>query len=106
VLLLTTKGRKSGEPRTVALNYLRVGNAHIVFASHAGENREPPWWLNLRHAGEGDVQIGSRHHHVRAREAQGRERERLWSEVIGLDPAYAVYETRTKRRIAVVVLET
>jgi deazaflavin-dependent oxidoreductase (nitroreductase family) len=106
VLLLTIKGRKSGEPRTVALNFLRAGDAYVVFASHAGEDREPPWWLNLRDAGEAEAQIGSRHVRVRAREARGGERERLWSQVIGLDPAYAVYETRTTRRIAVVVLET
>ena len=106
VLLLTIKGRKSGQPRTVPLNFLREGDAYVVFASHAGEDREPPWWLNLRDAGDADAQIGSRHVHVRARAAQGDERERLWSQVKALDPAYAVYETRTKRRIAVVVLDT
>jgi deazaflavin-dependent oxidoreductase (nitroreductase family) len=105
VLLLTTKGRRSGEPRAVALNYLEDAGRYIVFASHAGEEREPPWWLNLRDAGEAEMQIGSRTQHVRAREAQGDERERLWARVKGADAAYAVYEKRTTRRIAVIVLE-
>jgi deazaflavin-dependent oxidoreductase (nitroreductase family) len=105
VLLLTIKGRKSGEPRTVALNYLEDAGGYVVFASHAGEDREPPWWLNLRDAGEADVQVGAQKHHVRAREAEGEERERLWTRVKREDDAYAVYETRTQRRIATVVLD-
>jgi deazaflavin-dependent oxidoreductase (nitroreductase family) len=105
VLLLTIKGRRSGEPRTVALNYLEDSGRYVVFASHAGEAREPPWWLNLREAGEADIQIGAQRHHVRAREAEGEERERLWTRVKREDDAYAVYETRTRRRIATVVLE-
>ena len=106
MLLLTIRGRKSGHARTVALNYLEDAGRYVVFASHAGEDREPPWLLNLREAGEADMQIGSQHTPVRAREAEGAERERLWAAVKARDDAYAVYETRTKRRIAVVVLET
>ena len=104
VLLLTVKGRKSGEPRTVALNYLVDEGTYVVFASHAGEDRDPPWWLNLRDAGEADVQIGTRRFHVKAHAAEGDARERLYMRVKTIDPAYAVYEQRTKREIAVVVL--
>jgi deazaflavin-dependent oxidoreductase (nitroreductase family) len=104
VLLLTVKGRKSGEPRTVPLNYLVDEGTYVVFASHAGEDRDPPWWLNLRDAGEADVQIGTRRFHVRAHAAEGDARERFYMRVKAIDPAYAVYEQRTKREIAVVVL--
>jgi deazaflavin-dependent oxidoreductase (nitroreductase family) len=104
VLLLTVKGRKSGEPRTVPLNYLVDEGTYVVFASHAGEDRDPPWWLNLRDAGEADVQIGTRRFHVRAHAAEGEARERLYARVKTIDPAYAVYEQRTKREIAAVVL--
>ena len=104
VLLLTVKGRKSGEPRTVALNYLVDEGTYVVFASHAGEDRDPPWWLNLRDAGEADVQIGTRRFHVKAHTAEGDPRERLYMRVKTIDPAYAVYEQRTKREIAVVIL--
>lgn len=104
VLLLTVRGRKSGEPKTVALSYVEDAGRYVVYASHAGEDREPPWWLNLRAAGEGEVQLGSRHLRVRAREAAGAERERLWSAVVAKDAAYETYRQRTRRRIAVVVL--
>lgn len=57
VLLLSVRGRKSGVARDVALNYIRDDQRYVVFASHAGEEREPPWWLNLRDAGEAEVMI-------------------------------------------------
>ncbi len=105
VLLLTVRGRKSGEPRDVALNYIRDGDRYVVFASHAGEERDPPWALNLRAAGEADVLVEGRRLQVRAKELAGEERERLWSRVKALDDGYRVYEERTKRRIPVIALE-
>lgn len=105
VLLLSVRGRKSGAQRDVLLNHLRDGSRYVVFASHAGEEREPPWWLNLRDAGEGEVMLGGERFRVRAREAEGVERERLWSEAKRRDAAFAEYEKRISRRIAVVVLE-
>ena len=105
VLMITIRGRRSGRPRSVALNYLEDAGRYIVFTTHAGEDREPAWWLNLRDAGVADAQIGSRHLRVRAHAAQGAERERLWSRSKDIDSAHAVYEARTKRRIKVVVLE-
>jgi deazaflavin-dependent oxidoreductase (nitroreductase family) len=105
VLLLSVRGRKSGVERDVLLNHLRDGSRFVVFASHAGEEREPPWWLNLRDAGEGEVMLGGERFIVRAREAEGAERERLWTEVKKRDEAFAEYERRISRRIAAVVLE-
>lgn len=105
VLNLSVRGRRSGLSRDVLLNYIRDGDRHVIFASHAGEEREPPWWLNLREAGEAEMMVAGDRSRVRAREAQGAERERLWSEVKRIDDAYAEYERRAKRRIAVVVLE-
>lgn len=105
VLLLSVRGRKSGARRDVLLNHMRDGSRYVVFASHAGEEREPPWWLNLRDAGQGEVMLGGERFGVRAREAEGFERERLWSEAKKRDGAFAQYEKRLSRRIAVVVLE-
>ena len=105
VLLLSARGRKSGVARDVLLNHIRDGERYVVFASHAGEDREPPWLLNLRDAGAAEVMVAGKRFRVHAREAQGAERERLWSEVRRRDDAYAQYEKRTTRRIAVVVLE-
>jgi deazaflavin-dependent oxidoreductase (nitroreductase family) len=105
VLLLTVRGRKSGVARDVLLNYLRDGERFVVFASHAGEDREPPWWLNLRDAGEAEILVDGERLRARAREAHGAERDRLWAEVKGRDDAFTEYEKRTARRIAAVVLE-
>jgi deazaflavin-dependent oxidoreductase (nitroreductase family) len=104
-LLLTTTGRKTGEPRDVALNYMREGNSYIVVASYAGEDRDPAWWRNLKANPDAELRVGGRRIRVRAREADGAERERLWTRLVVTDPAYAEYQERTKRRLPVVVLE-
>jgi deazaflavin-dependent oxidoreductase (nitroreductase family) len=104
VLLLTTTGRKTGQPRTVALYYLEDDGNPVVIGSNVGEDVHPVWWLNLRSAPEATVQIGRDKFPVTAREAEGEERERLWQRVIEIDPSYATYQERTDRRIPVVVL--
>jgi deazaflavin-dependent oxidoreductase (nitroreductase family) len=104
-LLLITRGRKSGAPRIVSLNYLTHDGRWIVTASHAGEDRHPAWWLNLLADPRAEVQIGSERFPVTARELDGPERDRLWARVITTDASYAEYERRTIRRIPVVALE-
>ncbi len=105
VLMLTTKGRKSGEPRTCVLTYLPKGRAAVVFASNAGEPRHPAWWLNLLADPHGTVQRGSEQFPVVAREADGAERQQLWDEIVRAYAGYAEYAERTTRKIPVVVLE-
>lgn len=105
VLLLTTKGRKSGELRTTALMYMPDGSASVVIASNAGEPRDPAWWLNLRADPRATIQRGSALEPVRAREAAGEQRARLWSNWTAKDPSYLTYQERTRRQIPVVVLE-
>ena len=105
VLLLTTTGRTSGEPRTRALTYFPRGATSIVVASFLGEPRHPDWWLNLRSNPAATVQRGRDVVRVCAREADGAERERLWREITTSAPDYAEYQSRTKRRIPVVLLE-
>ena len=105
VLLLTTTGRRSGEPRTSALTYLPRGEACVVIASHLGEPRHPFWWLNLEAQPTAVVQIGSVERNMRARQAEGSEREAIWNELVAVSPEYAQYRERTQRRIPVVVLE-
>ncbi|RMF24973.1 MAG: nitroreductase family deazaflavin-dependent oxidoreductase [Deltaproteobacteria bacterium] len=105
VLLLTTTGRKSGRPRTVALTYFEDDGRFVVIASYLGEPRHPSWWLNLTADPHATVQIGGRTIAVRAREAEGEERDRLWRRAVELMADYAVYQERTSRRIPVVVLE-
>jgi deazaflavin-dependent oxidoreductase (nitroreductase family) len=105
ILLLTTRGRSSGEPRRVALQSLEHGDGWAVIASFAGEDRHPNWWRNLLAEPMATAQIGRRSTGVRAREAIGAERAALWDRFVAVDDAYAEYEQRTSRAIPVVVLE-
>jgi deazaflavin-dependent oxidoreductase (nitroreductase family) len=105
VLLLTTRGRRSGEARTRALTYLPRGDDFVVIASYLGEPRHPAWWLNLTTHPDAQVEVGGRTFAVRSREAEGEERDRLWAEVVTRTPDYDAYQARTRRRIPVVILE-
>jgi len=105
VLLLTTTGRRSGESRTTALTYFPTDGAFVVIASCLGEPRHPYWWLNLKAQPNATIQVGRERIPVRAREAEGAERETLWQAVVTTTPDYDEYKQRTTRRIPVVVLE-
>jgi deazaflavin-dependent oxidoreductase (nitroreductase family) len=105
VLLLETTGRRSGQRRTKALMYLPSGNSYVVIASYLGEPRHPAWWVNLKADPHAEVRVGTRRIAVTAREAEGEERTRLWNEMVGRQKDYAEYQSRTKRRIPVIVLE-
>jgi len=105
VLLLTTTGRKTGQPRTSPLMYFPEGDACVVIASNAGEPRPPAWWLNLGAHPRATIQRGREVTPVLAREARGDERLRLWTKVVQLDPSYETYRQRTNRQIPVVLLE-
>jgi deazaflavin-dependent oxidoreductase (nitroreductase family) len=105
VLLLRTKGRKTGAERSNALMYVPHGEACVVIASNAGEPRHPGWWHNLKANPRAEIQRGRQRTAVVAREAEGEERARLWAEVLAHEKSYAEYEARTTRRIPIVVLE-
>ncbi|HSS74535.1 MAG TPA: nitroreductase family deazaflavin-dependent oxidoreductase [Gaiellaceae bacterium] len=104
ILLLRTRGRKSGKEYTTPLMFGRDGNNLVLVASKGGDPRNPAWYHNL-HAGEAEVQIGHEHRRVRARDAAGAERERLWNQMVGVYPPYAGYQQKTTRQIPVVLLE-
>jgi F420H(2)-dependent quinone reductase len=105
VLLLTTIGRKSGRPRTQPLAYTPVADGYAVIASKGGAPQHPLWYLNLRANPLAEVTVGRETRRVRARDAQGEERERLWRALADLYPGYDRYAQKTSRRIPVVVLE-
>jgi F420H(2)-dependent quinone reductase len=86
VLLLTTTGRRSGEPRPVTLTCFEDGGRFVVVASNAREDRHPAWWLNLKEHPDATVLIGGTTTRMRAAEAVGEERKRLWTEVTRRDP--------------------
>jgi deazaflavin-dependent oxidoreductase (nitroreductase family) len=104
-LLLTTKGRKSGEPRELPLIYGKSGDDYLIVASKGGADKPPAWYVNLRDKPEVDVQVRGDRFHARARTATDDEKPRLWSEMVGHWPAYDEYQRKTDREIPVVVLE-
>ena len=105
-LLLTTKGRKSGEPRDVPLIYGEAEGGYVVIASKGGAPSHPAWFINLEASPECEVQVGARHLHARARVAEGDERQKLWTRMAEIYPPYDDYQQSAgSRTIPVVVLE-
>ena len=105
VLLLYTKGRKSGEVRMNALSYVPHGNAYAVVASNAGADFHPGWWLNLREMAEVEIQIRGQDMKVIWHEVKRNEKEEIYAQFVEAEPGYAEYKKRTEREIPVVVLE-
>jgi proline iminopeptidase len=105
VLLLTTKGRKTGTDRTTPLIYARDGDLYVIVASKGGAPEDPGWYRNLQQTPEVELQVLDEVFAARARTAEGEERARLWQKVNEVWPHYAEYAERTDREIPVVVLE-
>ncbi len=105
VLLLTTTGRRSGQPRTTPVLYLADGERLIVIGSNAGNERPPAWALNLESHPDGEVQVRGRRAKVRARIAEGQERDELWRRMNEQYAGFDDYRGRTQREINVFVLE-
>lgn len=104
VLLLTTKGRKSGKRRVTPLLYVADGDRIVVVASNGGSDRSPAWWLNISSDPAVEVETGRRKMAMTARAASTEERARLWPEFTSRYAGYAKYAERTAREIPVVVL--
>ena len=104
ILLLTTRGRKSGERRTTPLIHRTDGERWVVVASKGGAPQHPGWYENLRADPNATIQVMSDVIDVRAEDAAGEERERLWGLMADVWPDYDEYQTRTERKIPVVVL--
>ncbi len=105
VLLLTSIGRRSGQPRTAPVLYLRDGVRVVVIGSNAGNVRAPAWSLNLKANPDAEIQIGGERRLVHARIADGEERAELWQKMNGEYEGFDDYATRTARDIPVFVLE-
>lgn len=105
ILILTTTGRRSGEPRSTPLIYGRSGEDYLVVASKGGADDAPAWFENLLAQPEAHVQVRADRFTARARIATPEEKPELWRTMVGEWPDYDVYQTRTEREIPVVVLE-
>jgi proline iminopeptidase len=105
IVLLTTKGRKTGLDRTVPLIYDLDGANPVIVASKGGAPDHPGWFKNLAKNPEVGVQIKGDRFHAHARATDGEERARLWEQMNQMWPYYDEYAAKTKREIPVVVLE-
>jgi deazaflavin-dependent oxidoreductase (nitroreductase family) len=104
-LLLTTRGRRSGEPRTTPLIYGRAGERYLVVASRGGAPTHPDWYQNLAADPEVQVQVMADRFKARARTASVAEKPALWKTMTSIWPPYDEYQARTTREIPVVILE-
>jgi deazaflavin-dependent oxidoreductase (nitroreductase family) len=104
ILLLTTTGRTSGEPRTTPLIHRTDGDRWVVVASKGGAPEHPDWYKNLLADPQATIEVQDDTVPVVATAAEGEERARLWSAMTEVWPAYDDYKAKTDREIPVVVL--
>jgi len=105
LLLLTTKGRKSGEwRRTCLIGSAYAVDEYLVVASIGGAPKHPVWYLNLEANPRVWVQVGAETFWATARTANAEEKPARWDFMVGLYPDYADYQVKTDRQIPVVIL--
>ena len=105
LVLLTTKGAKSGKLHTTPLNYTMDGDRVIVIASKGGSPTHPDWYRNLVAEPIVTVELGVEKYQARASSAEGEERQRLYDQQAAKMTYFATYEKNTERQIPVVILE-
>jgi deazaflavin-dependent oxidoreductase (nitroreductase family) len=105
VLMITTRGRRTGIPRSSCVRYFQTGDGFVVWGTGSGSKRDPDWFRNLRNATVADVQVGARRLQCRPRELVGAERDAIWRDlVLARAPQVARYARRAGRMIPVAVL--
>jgi F420H(2)-dependent quinone reductase len=105
ILLLTTTGRKSGQPRTAPVIYMPDGDRMVIIGTNAGNLRTPAWALNLEAHPDAEVEVGRERRQVRARIAAGEDRADLWRRINEQYSGFDDYAAKTARDIRVFVLE-
>ena len=105
VLLLTTTGAKSGQPRLVPLIYTPKGDGYVIAASSGGSPTNPAWFANLVARPVATVEVGEESFTARARVTEGDERASLWAEHVAAHPGIDDFDEWPARVIPVVVLE-
>jgi deazaflavin-dependent oxidoreductase (nitroreductase family) len=103
-LKLTTTGRKSGQPRTVHLMYIRDASAYVVTASNGGRQRPPGWLFNVHSNPQVTIHVQGTQVSAVAEVAEPDKRRELWARLLSIAPLYAGYEKHTSREIPMVIL--
>lgn len=101
VMLLTTTGSKSGQPRTAVLGFGKDGDRYVVIAANNGAPADPMWYRNLKQDPKATVEVGAEKFTARARTADAKERDKLASVL----PYFESQQKLTKREIPFVLLE-
>lgn len=105
ILLLTTRGRKSGVERTIPLIFQPHGDDYLIVASRGGTDSPPGWYVNLQAEPDVQVQVRGDVFRAHARDATPQEKPEMWRKMAAVWPDYDAYQERTERQIPVVVLE-
>lgn len=105
LILLTTKGAKTGQPRIIPLMHVPYGNAVLAVASKGGAAKDPDWYLNLLAHPEVTVEVGNEKFETTARILTGSEREKAFAKAVEVFPPYATYQEKAPREIPVIALE-
>ena len=104
MLLLTTTGAKSGQPRIAPLAFTRDGDRIIIVASKGGAPTNPDWYYNLVAHPEVILEVGTEQFAALASVAEGAERERLFAQVVAQMPGFGEYQRNTTRMLPVIIL--
>jgi deazaflavin-dependent oxidoreductase (nitroreductase family) len=104
ILLLHTRGRKSGKSYTTSLSYYRDGKNYLLVGTNWGNENHPDWYLNLLQNPRTTIQVGATTIQVEARQAQEDEYVRLWELVTHQNKQYLQYQKGMMRRIPIVIL--
>ena len=105
LLLMTSIGASSGEPRTAPLGYTRDGDRYVVVGSNSGQPQQPGWLANIQANPLVRVEVGVETFQGRATITTGAERQRLWAAHVAAIPHFATYEKTTERELPVVAIE-
>lgn len=104
IIVMTSKGAKSGKLRKTALMRVEHDGEYAVVASLGGAPKHPTWYWNLKKHPHVELQDGAEKHDYEARELEGEEREIWWRRANETWPSYDVYQTKTDRRIPIFLL--
>lgn len=105
LLLLTTTGAKTGQPRTTPMMYVRVDDHLLVIASNAGAPAHPDWYRNIVAHPDVTVEVGAENYPAQAAALEGVEREQVWAEIVKQYAFFAEHQAKIARQIPVIALE-
>ncbi len=105
VLVLHTKGRKSGQDHVIPIAYFNYEDKYLIVASNWGKAKNADWYLNLKQDPHATLEINGQNIAVTAREAQGEEYDRLWKFAAERNPPYLEYQKMTARHIPIMIFE-